>query len=121
MSNLRKSLTVVALVSLVAVSLATAKGMTRRITFFDPVNVGGVTLKAGEYTVKISDSTGSETDVVITGGKQEVKTKASWVSLDRKASNTSVLLDSQRSLMELRFAGKDRALSFSSRSSSAVD
>ncbi len=121
MSSLRKSLAAVALASLLAVSLATAKDTARRVTFYDLVNVAGVTLKPGEYTVKLSDSTSPETDVVIQNGKQEVKTKATWVPLDRKPSHTSVLLDSQRSLKQLRFAGNDRALSFPSGSASAVD
>ncbi len=121
MSSLRRSLAAVSLISFLAASLAAAKDMTQRVRFTDPVNVGGVTLKAGEYTVKISDSTSPETEVVFRNGKQEVRTKASWVSLERKAANTSSVLDAQRSLKELRFAGQDRALSFASGSSSAVN
>ncbi len=121
MSSLSKSLAAVALASLLAVSLATAKEMTRRITLFGPVNVGGVTLKPGDFTVKISDSTGPEADVVISNGKQEVKAKASWVPLDRKAAHNSVVLDPQKSLQQLRLAGQDRALSFASGRPNAVN
>jgi hypothetical protein len=121
MLNLRKSLTLVALAGLLAVSLASAKEMTDRVTFSGPVNIAGVTLEPGQYTVKVADANGSETDVVISNGKQEVRAKANWITLERKAPLSSALLDSQRTLKELRFGGKTRALSFNSASGAAVD
>ncbi len=121
MSSLRRSLAAVALASLLAVSLATAKDMTKTIEIIASVKVAGVTLKPGVYTLKVSDTTGPETDVIIQNGKQEVRAKASWISLDRKAPNTAIVMDEHKALKQLRFAGKDRALSFTSTSASAVN
>jgi hypothetical protein len=108
---------VTVLVALLLATSAFAAGDTHKGTLqvFDPVQVNGKQLPAGQYDVKW-EGNGPNVQVSIERGKKVMATvPAHVVDLqDKAASDTSVVNkndDGSRSLTQIRFGGKKYALS----------
>lgn len=108
---------VTVLVALLLATSAFAAGDTHKGTLqvFDPVQVNGKQLPAGQYDVKW-EGNGPNVQVSIERGKKVMATvPAHVVDLqDKAASDTSVINkndDGSRSLTQIRFGGKKYALS----------
>ena len=108
---------VTVLVALLLATSAFAAGDTHKGTLqvFDPVQVNGKQLPAGQYDVKW-EGHGPNVQVSIERGKKVMATvPAHVVDLqDKAASDTSVVNkndDGSRSLTQIRFGGKKYALS----------
>jgi hypothetical protein len=89
----------------------------------DPVTVNGTQLPAGEYSVKW-DGAGPNVEVSIMRGKNLVATvPARVVDLNQSPLRDSVVTivndDGHKSLNEIRFAGKTRALAINTESAKA--
>jgi hypothetical protein len=107
------------MLAVLALSLATSaiasdshKGS---IQFFNPVQVNGQQLPAGEYQVKWQ-GTGSNVEMsLVKGNKVMATAPAQLVDLDNKPNADAALInnnaDGSRSLSQIRFAGKKYALS----------
>ena len=84
------------------------------VEFFNPVQINGQQLPAGEYQVKWQ-GTGSNVEMsLIKGNKVLATAPATLVDLDSKAQSDSALIsnnaDGSRSLSQIRFGGKKYAL-----------
>lgn len=89
----------------------------------DPVIVNGTQLPAGEYSVKW-EGAGPNVEVSIMRGKNVVATvPARVIDLNDSPSRDSVVTlvndDGHKSLNEIRFAGKTRALAINAESAKA--
>jgi hypothetical protein len=100
----------------VALLLTTAAFAANKesLKVFDPVQVSGTQLPAGNYTVTW-EGTGPSVDVTITRGKDVVaKTSARLQDLPKAPSRTGLVTkrnaDGTRSLSEIQFGGKKYAL-----------
>jgi hypothetical protein len=100
----------------VALLLSTAAFAANKesLKVFDPVQVSGKQLPAGNYTVTW-EGTGPSVDVTITRGKDVVaKTSARLQDLPKAPSKTGLVTkgnaDGTRSLSEIQFGGKKYAL-----------
>ena len=104
--------------ALVAVALllttAAVAANKESLKVFDPVQVSGKQLPAGNYTVTW-EGTGPSVDVTITRGKDVVaKTSARLQDLPKAPSQSGIVTkgnaDGSRSLSEIQFGGKKYAL-----------
>lgn len=85
------------------------------VQIISPVTVNGQQLKSGDYSVQW-DGSGSDVHVQILRGKKVVaSSNATMVKMDHPAPTDSVIVntnpDGTKSLTEIRFGGKDFALS----------
>jgi hypothetical protein len=90
---------------------------------FDPVQVNGKQLAAGEYQVKW-EGTGPDVQLnFIKSGKVVATSQAKVVDLDQKANGDAAIVstnnDGSRSLNQIRFGGKKFALSLNGETSQA--
>ena len=92
---------------------AFAANVTKTISFENPVQVNGTTLKPGDYKVSYDDAAPS-TQVTFKQGKKDVATAQAQVkSLGSKTLNTEVVYsgqDSSRNIQEIHFGGSTQAL-----------
>ncbi len=114
-----KKLFVVALISLLLVSLAALAadtkamgvGKTQNVTFIDTVQVGNTTLKAGDYRVQHVMDGGQHVLVFRSAGKnkEEARVNCTMVELPKKADQTLLTFDTsagQKKLSSIIFRGE---------------
>lgn len=107
---MRKSnllLAVVALLLVVGLAVpAFAKPISKTITISQAAKFGKADLQAGEYRLLIDGS-----KVTVQKGKNVLaEAEGRWEEREMKASNSSVLLGSDGTVKEVRFAGDRRVL-----------
>ena len=112
-------------VALVLATSAFAGSDTHKGTLqvFDPVQVNGKQIPAGEYQLKWEGS-GSDVQLNIMKGKKVLATsQAKLVDLEQKANSDSAIVskndDGTRTLNQIRFGGKKYALSLNGETAQA--
>jgi hypothetical protein len=118
-----KLVTLVLSVLLATSAFAASDAHKGNLQVFDPVQVNGKQLSAGEYQVKW-EGNGPDVQLNILKGKKLVATShAKVVDLDQKANGDSAVVsnnnDGTRSLNQIRFGGKKFALSLNGETSQA--
>jgi hypothetical protein len=118
-----KLVTLVLSVLLATSAFAASDAHKGNLQVFDPVQVNGKQLSAGEYQVKW-EGNGPDVQLNILKGKKLVATsQAKVVDLDQKANGDSAVVsnnnDGTRSLNQIRFGGKKFALSLNGETSQA--
>ena len=110
-----------AAVTLALTGGAFAANVTKTITFANPVQVNGTTLKPGDYKVTYDDNSPS-TQVTFKQGKKDLVTASAQVKpLDGKTPTTEVVYDgdgSSRKIQEIHFGGSTQAIVLSDSGSS---
>lgn len=118
-----KLVTLVLSLLLATSAFAASDAHKGNLQVFDPVQVSGKQLPAGEYQVKW-EGNGPDVQLNILKGKKLVATsQAKVVDLDQKANSDSAVVsnnnDGTRSLNQIRFGGKKFALSLNGETSQA--
>jgi len=92
---------------------AFAGTVSKTLTFENPVQVNGTTLKPGDYKVTYNDQPG-QTQVTFKQGKKDVATVPAQVkALGSKTPTTSVVYNTQgnaQTIQEIHFGGQSDAL-----------
>lgn len=107
MMNLKTVVRIVALLAVVAVALpALAKPITRNITVVSPARVGSTQLEVGDYQVVVD----GERVTVRKGREIVAETRGRWETRETKYDRHIILVDSNKQVREIRFAGKREVL-----------
>jgi hypothetical protein len=122
--SLNSKLITLALALLLATSAFAASDAHKgNLQVFDPVQVNGKQLSAGEYQLKWE---GKGPDVqlnIMKGGKVVASSQAKVVDLEQKSNGDAAIVsnntDGSRSLNQIRFGGKKYALSLNGETSQA--
>jgi len=81
------------------------------------LTVEGQLVPAGEYTLEWDGSNVPETQVkIIKGNKLVATVRGKWVTLERRSPDDALVVSNQdgvRTLLQIRFKGKDQALEVS--------
>jgi hypothetical protein len=122
--SLNSKLITLALALLLATSaFAASDAHKANLQVFDPVQVNGKQLSAGEYQLKW-EGNGPDVQLNIMKGKKVVATtQAKVVDLEQKSNGDAAIVsnntDGSRSLNQIRFGGKKFALSLNDETSQA--
>jgi hypothetical protein len=105
--NLRTVMPVVALLAVIALVLpAVAKPTTRNITFNSPAKIGSTLLEVGEYKLVVDGE-----QVTVRKGREVVaEARGRWEERDSKFHRNTLVVDANKQVREIRFAGKSQVL-----------
>lgn len=109
--RVRVSLLSAVLFALALSAPAWAKDVSSRFQFDHTTVIAGAHLKAGKYRFLADESTGQIK--VLHRGKVIAHVKGRWVDLQGKSQYNEVM-SNHNDIQEIRFAGKNRAIKFSS-------
>jgi len=97
--------------SFATVALSVASAASYKVTLFQPSEVNGKMLKAGNYKIEVVDN-----KAVLTSGKNVVEAPVKTETSDTKYSSTSVRLNTSHgspAVQEIRIGGTNTKLVFS--------
>jgi len=85
-------------------------GRTATVTFDSDgtATIGQTQLKAGEYQLKVKENA-TQLEVTTQDGKVVTEVPVTWIQLQKKPDNTSVVMDQNR-VVEVDFGGKTQAV-----------
>lgn len=107
MRNVKAVMPVVALLAVIALVLpAVAKPITRNITFNSPAKIGSTQLEVGEYKLIVDGD-----QVTVRKGREVVaEARGRWEERDTKFHRNTIVVDGDKQVREIRFAGKRQVL-----------
>jgi hypothetical protein len=109
---------VITVAGLIATSAFAKNGAKneKKVTLSQTAALNGVAIPAGSYNVTWSAESGDPTVTFVKGKETVASAQARWVDRDTKYEQNQVLYsnnsDGSRTIIEIRFAGMNRALVF---------
>lgn len=96
------------LFAMTTVALAVASAASSyRVTLFQPSNLGGTELKAGDYKIELKDN-----KAVVKDGKKVIEADVKVETADQKFSSTTVRYLDGGKIQEIRLGGTNTKLVF---------
>jgi len=116
--HVKRLVPVIVVAGLIATSAFAKNGAKseKKVTLSQTAALNGVAIPAGSYNVTWSAESGDPTVTFVKGKEAVATAQARWVDRDTKYEQNQVLYsnnsDGSRTIIEIRFAGMNRALVF---------